>query len=114
MLQRIPKSLLALAASAALLVGAAGCSCRNAPPRFWKAQDRTSGTVGYTVDTVAVPLGTRLDAVFLDAQGHELTLGEVDLTPMSEAEWREASGNARIEHGWCPNLKACWALPLAK
>ena len=105
--RRIAAMVLVLAAAAL-----GGCVSCDTPTRFWRAQDRTTGRVGYTVDTVECPLGTRLDAVYLDSAGHEVSLGAADLQPMTEAEWRAAAGGADFDHAYCPRMQVCWALPV--
>ena len=107
MSRRIAAVVLAFAACAL-----GGCVSCETPARFWRAQDGTTGAVGFTVDTVECPLDTRLDAVYLDSAGHVVSLGAVTLTPMTEAEWRAAAGGAGYDHAYCPRMGVCWALPV--
>ena len=50
----------------------------------------------------------------VDVIAGRLPVGVVELEPMTEEAWLAATGGADYDHAYCPRMKVCWALPVAK
>ena len=104
------KKFLLVALLAAAASPLAGCHSCAGQARFWSVNNGAA----YTVDTTGAPLGQRVVAEFVDAQGRMVEVRDVAISSITQAQYTAMTSGAGYSLSYCPIMKSCWALPTAK